>query len=1048
MGRPRLRVGRPMCGRFAVWHPRVMVGFRLVFSSFIFNLRSITLRFVYIVLLCGLLVSCSTKQNTATTRRWQAFVTRYNVYHNAKEAYKSGERAQRNGMRENYTEPLPVYTVGYEKMRSLGKNDFQTAITKCEKAIQLHSIRKRPVVSANKRRSPRLKAYLSRKEFNPFLKNAWLLMGKAQFQQGDFPAAASTFAYITRFYAAEPSVADEARVWLARCYAELEWFYDAEDALRRTEHSVLSPSLAHERNLTTAGLLLRSGRVEEALPHLRRAASGERNGFRRARLYYLLAQTLLSTGRKDEAYRALKRCLAQNPSYEMAFHARILQTEALTTPKSAHAMIRRLKRMSRDDNNKAYLDQVFYAIGNIHLTLRDTAAAIKAYETGRYRAMQATPGKGLLLLRLGGLYWDLQRFDKAQPCFTEAIGLLDKDRPDHASLVHRSKILDQLVEHTTVVFEQDSLLALAAMPEADRNRIVDLAIAEHKRKEAEARKNKADSLARAMENDDDNAQADNRPEAPATRRPDDGDRSWYFYNPRLVQQGRQSFARQWGRRKNEDDWRRSNRTVVASADNEGYDYAADDSLRALIDARRDSLTTAGLGVAEVDKQLETYRNLLLGLSPEDADTAIAPDSLKEKEPENDPSRREYYLSRLPFTPEAQAEAHRLIQDGLFNAGIIEKDRLEDLGLADKTLNRLIREYPSYEHLDEAYYHLFLLAKRLQHHDRAEHYRQILATYYPEYPMTSVVNDPDFEYKSRYSRELEDSLYSSTYNAYVGGDALVVARNFAESSRSYPHGANRPKFILVHALSRLGTAPSDTIARELRDLATAYPKSDVAEMAGMIVRGLESGRTVRGGSPVLGSLWSRRLSEAAAESAASGQERRFKADKEGRFVFLAAYPTDSLSDDRLLYALARFNFSSFLSRGFDIAKEHTGGLTRFTVSGFLSFDDVHGYTQLLFRDGELGRMLRHARVELISEQNLKLLGTLYSFDEYRAFYDEHYSSLIINPDLPLDFEPVDDEPRQIYEDELPENRPARPQDKDEELYEDTPRKDTYEDYDDQ
>ena len=146
------------------------------------------------------------------------------MFYNAKVAYGNGEEAQRNGLRENYTEPLPLYSVGYEKMRSLGKNDFQTAITKSEKAIQLHSIKKRPVVNRNRTTTPKQKAYLSRKEFNPYLKHAWLLMGKAQFQQGDFVAAASTFAYITRFYAPEPEVVVEARLWLARCYGELDWF--------------------------------------------------------------------------------------------------------------------------------------------------------------------------------------------------------------------------------------------------------------------------------------------------------------------------------------------------------------------------------------------------------------------------------------------------------------------------------------------------------------------------------------------------------------------------------------------------------------------------------------------------------------------------------------------------------------------------------------------------------------------------------------------------------------------------------------------------------
>lgn len=63
---------------------------------------------------------------------------------------------------------MPLFPVGNEKSKTLGKSNFETAITKCQKAIQLHSIKRRPIVKGNKRKSPKMKAYLSRKEFNPF----------------------------------------------------------------------------------------------------------------------------------------------------------------------------------------------------------------------------------------------------------------------------------------------------------------------------------------------------------------------------------------------------------------------------------------------------------------------------------------------------------------------------------------------------------------------------------------------------------------------------------------------------------------------------------------------------------------------------------------------------------------------------------------------------------------------------------------------------------------------------------------------------------------
>lgn len=259
------------------------------------------------------LAACSTKKNTSGSRFWHSFTARYNTYYNGEVAFREGLLAQEQGHKDNYTEQLPLFPVSAENSRSLGKSNFETAITKCEKAIQLHSIKRRPEVSATARRSAKMKAYLSRKEFNPFLKNAWLLMGQAQFFKGDFIEAASTFSYITRHYAAEPPVAAEARIWLARCYAELEWFYDAEEALSKVPVDTLRSRPRREYETTMADLMLRQGREAEALPYLRRMARHEGRKQQRARLYYLIGQIESSAGNRREAYRAFTKCICQSP---------------------------------------------------------------------------------------------------------------------------------------------------------------------------------------------------------------------------------------------------------------------------------------------------------------------------------------------------------------------------------------------------------------------------------------------------------------------------------------------------------------------------------------------------------------------------------------------------------------------------------------------------------------------------------------------------------------------------------------------------------------
>ena len=84
--------------------------------------------------------SCSTQKNTAKTRRWHAFKARYNTYYNGTLAYIDGSLEKEDNNKDNFTEMIPLYTVGNKDNRETGKSNFDRAIEKCQKTIKLHSI--------------------------------------------------------------------------------------------------------------------------------------------------------------------------------------------------------------------------------------------------------------------------------------------------------------------------------------------------------------------------------------------------------------------------------------------------------------------------------------------------------------------------------------------------------------------------------------------------------------------------------------------------------------------------------------------------------------------------------------------------------------------------------------------------------------------------------------------------------------------------------------------------------------------------------------------
>lgn len=902
---------------------------------------------------------CSTQKNTAKTRWWHSFKARYNTYYNGTLAYIDGSLEKENGNKDNFTEMLPLYTVGNKQSREIGKGNFEKAIEKCQKTIKLHSIKKRPVWDKKRRKTEKDIEWLSRREYNPFLWKAWMLMGRSQFYKGAFDEAASTFAYMGRLYQTQPAIYAKSRAWLAKCYLEEGWLYDAEDVVRNMERDSIHWSARKEWDYTYADYYIHTGDYAKAIPYLRKVIKHEMRRKQRAREWYLMGQMQAALGNKTEAMRAYKRVIRQNPPYEVEFNARIAMTEVMSGGQWKK-MVSRLKRMAASDKNKEYLDQVYYAIGNIYLAQNDTAKAISAYERGAAKATRSGIEKGVLLLKLGDIYWEMERYNDAQRCYGEAIGLLDKERKDYEELSHRSKVLDQLVPYTDAVHLQDSLQTLAKMDEKDRNAAIDRTIAELKRKEKEERDRLAEQNAQETMQQNgagNNMQQQNNKQQNKMNQQTNG--LWYFYNATAVSQGKSAFQKMWGKRENVDNWQRVNKTVV--------NFGGNQEETELSEAQLDSIA-----------RQEAIEDSLAQI----ADSA-----------QNDPHKREYYLAQIPFTEDQIEASNKIIEDGLFNAGVIFKDKLNNLPLSEKQLIRLTSQYPDFEKMADAYYHMYLLYMRKGETDVAEGYVERLKKEYPESEWTTLLSDPYFVENAKLGVHMEDSLYASTYDAFKAARYAEVSGNVRISDSRFPLGANRDKFVFIGGLSKLNEGDAEGCLEDMNTVVKKWPQSGVAEMAGMIVKGVSEGKRLKGGKFDLDNVWERR-SEVLTDNDSTAV-RELSDERFAAFTFMIAYKPDSTDENRLLFELARYNFTSFLVRNFDIAVEDADGIHRMKVSGFRNYDEALQYVRQLFTNKTITSLIGRNRTIIISEKNLPLLGRQFSYDDYARFYDKHFAPIKIS-----------------------------------------------------
>ena len=917
--------------------------------------------YILLLILSLALLGCSSrKKNTAATRAYHAFFARYNTYYNGSIAFEKGVDAQISGHTDNYLETLPLLIVSSESTQKIGGSDFDRAIEKAQKAINNHSIKRKPQKPAGRSLSQKQRLFYAQKEFNPFLWNAWIMMADAQFRKGEFTEAASTYIYISKLYETNEEIVALAKIGLAKCYAELGWLYEAEELLQRVERDTVPSRYAGEFAQAKGNLLMYQERYAEAIPHIERGMGRDDiSGLEKAREYYLLGQLCAATGDNKAAYRYFGKTISTAPPYELEFNARIRQTE-MATDENHSKILRKLRRMARSPKNKEYLSQVYYAMGNIHMSQQDTAEAIKAYETGVAEGATSGYGTGMLHLSLANIYWAKGRYSKAYENYGKALPMLTEDTQGYDDAKFRNEVLRDIVQYTDIVEKQSELLYWATLTPEELYPIIDILIEEEKRlaelKELEDKKNGRENSSNGL----DNAAA----QANMTISGQQENTLWYFYNPQLVSQGIRSFQQEWGDRELKDYWRFSHEIASLMTN----DTIPQDSI-----AGSDDIYTE-----ESSDSISVEKN--------EEQTA--------EEGSKDPTTREYYIQQIPVTEEQQATAHSMLSNALYDAGIRFKDKANDKELTLKYLERLVNEYQDYEKKADAYYHLFLACSRWNEPAKAEYYKNLLIAEFPDSSMTIHIQQPDIFESAERRRHKEDSIYVKTYAHFIAGEYSEVIRENEYAREKYPNGRHRARFMFIDAMSKLYNGNTEDALAALEGLVGTYSSDSISNIAGSITAGIKDGRLLH--SSISTSIWERKADGSVREHLDSVPQ--FTAERNEPYYFVLAFPKDSVDHERLLFEMARYNFSRYMVRNFEMSFEELTAVTLFEVKEFLNFDEAFLYRKRLYKNNETARLLNGLHSLIISKTNLDLLLKYYSFEDYRKFYEENFLNI---PEIEID-----------------------------------------------
>jgi len=742
----------------------------------------------YILILTGSLVilsGCSVEKNTLTSRTYHNITARYNVLFNAGQSFADGMDRIADNHTDDYYQVLPVFLYGDASAVSSAASDMDRTIEKCAKLISLHSITAKPEVKGDRIMSERERDFYSQKEYNVYVDDAYVLMGKAYFYKSDFERASMVFRQVQNDFRNEPSDY-ESRIWMARIYNETGQYKNAMEIFTALEGNPNFPEkLQSQLHATMADCYLKQYNYPQAIRNLEQAVQEGKDREARMRYYFVLGQMYEATGDLERASDCYSSVIRMNPPFEMAFNATIHR--ALTYQEGsedASEIEKELTKMLRDDKYNDYQDQVYYALGEFYTREGDTEAAMEQYIKS-VETDGSDPGQKVRsFLTIADHYFSIPDYVHAQAYYDSALSLVNNQYPDYNELMKKSGNLSMLVGYINTVAYEDSVQQLARLDRQSLYARIDQIIDGQRQKQLEEQQRQIDErLDRQFANE---AVAENR----QAQQTGGQTAQWYFYNETARSLGYSEFRLNWGNRNLEDHWQRANRTTQTFAEESG---------------------------AELEAEL--------------AEEPVANQNMSRMS-------RDYYLAGIPQTDSALAASNNRIENALYNMGLLYKNELQDAEKANEAFRELLSRYPATDYGASANYNLYIMAMESNNPAMEQFYRDIIIRDYPGTMYAKVLEDPDYMEEMERVRQEAEQYYRQTYALYTEGDYPEVIRRADVALRQYEGDELLPQFAYLKVLASGREADREDFRNNLLAFISAYPGTEMADDARNVISYLD------------------------------------------------------------------------------------------------------------------------------------------------------------------------------------------------------------------
>jgi tetratricopeptide (TPR) repeat protein len=252
---------------------------------------------------------------------------------------------------------------------------------------------------------------------------------------------------------------------------------------------------------------------------------------------------------------------------------------------------------------------------------------------------------------------------------------------------------------------------------------------------------------------------------------------WYFYNNQSLNFGKTSFKKTWGSRKLEDNWRWSEKATIGAATKEDVAQAPTVNLKYDVETYLSSIPTK----QEVIDSLKTDRN-----------------------------------------------------QALYELGLIYKEQFKNQKLAKNRLERVDSLKPNKELILPINWHLYQIYTNLGDDRKAEEYKNVILTDYPNTKFAQVILNPNTAFEEEVAVNEAETAYKKIYYNYKDSKFEEVIEKINTFVPTIPNSDLVPKFELLKAFAIGKFQDKEAYKTALEFVAVSYGNTEEGKKAKAII----------------------------------------------------------------------------------------------------------------------------------------------------------------------------------------------------------------------